>query len=173
MDRVIEALPTLLSQHPGLHYLLVGEGPYRAELGRLIAERQLSAHVTFAGLVSDAALAEHYAIADLFIMPHRQLSSGDTEGFGVVFLEANACGLPVIAGMAGGASDAVQHEKNGLIVDGDDIGAIARAVTRILEDKELRARLRAGGLARARDADFRERAKQFLAVCQRVTHQTA
>lgn len=168
MDRVIEALPAVLSRHPDVHYLIVGEGAYRAHLARLAAELGLADHVTFAGSVSDRALLEHYAIADVFVMPHRQLASGDTEGFGVVFLEANACGVPVVAGMAGGAADAVQNDVNGLTVDGEDVRAIAQAIVRILADPALRERLRAGGLARARQADCHHKTAQFLDLCRRL-----
>jgi phosphatidylinositol alpha-1,6-mannosyltransferase len=168
MDRVIEALPALLSRHSDLHYLIVGEGEYRAHLDHLVAERRLTDHVTFAGHVCDEALLEHYAIADVFVMPHRKLASGDTEGFGVVFLEANASGVPVVAGIAGGAADAVQDGVNGLAVDGDDVSAIARAITSILEDPALRDRLRKAGFARADAADCRAATKQFLALCGRL-----
>jgi phosphatidylinositol alpha-1,6-mannosyltransferase len=170
MDRVIEALPTVLARHPDLHYLIVGEGPYRAWLDQLIAERQLGGSVTFAGNVSDEELLDHYAIADVFVMPHRELASGDTEGFGVVFLEANACGVPVVAGTAGGAPDAVQDQVNGLTVDGEDVGAIAHAIMQILDDPALRERLRAGGLARTRAADCRDSAAQFIELCGRLIH---
>ena len=122
IDRVIEALPAVLARHPDVHYLIVGDGPYRAQLDQLIAARHVSGSVRFAGTVSDEELLAHYAIADVFVMPHRELPSGDTEGFGVVFLEANACGVPVIAGRAGGARDAVEDQVNGLTVDGEDTG---------------------------------------------------
>jgi phosphatidylinositol alpha-1,6-mannosyltransferase len=168
MDRMIEALPIVLSRHPNVHYLIVGEGEYRAHLERLVAKRQLAGQVTFAGRVPDRCLLDHYAIADVFVMPHRQLPSGDTEGFGVVFLEANACGVPVVAGVSGGAPDAVQNHVNGLTVDGDDVGAIAQAVLQILEDDGLRDRLRQGGLARVRTADCRIKAAQFLDLCHRL-----
>jgi phosphatidylinositol alpha-1,6-mannosyltransferase len=166
MDRVIEALPTMLTRQPDLHYLIVGEGEYRPCLERLIAERQLGGHVTLAGSVSNQDLIDHYAIADVFVMSHRQLPSGDTEGFGMVFLEANACGVPVVAGISGGALDAVQNEVNGLTVDGDDVSAIAQAIVRILEDDTLRDRLRRGGLAHASRADCRVKAAQFLDLCR-------
>jgi phosphatidyl-myo-inositol dimannoside synthase len=169
MDRVIEALPAILSRDPKVHYLIVGEGEYQAHLARLAADRGLADRVTLVGGVSDGALLEHYAIADVFVMPHRQLASGDTEGFGVVFLEANACGVPVVAGTAGGAPDAVGDGVNGLTVDGEDVSAIAQAVVRVLEDASLRERLRAGGLARAREADCRDKTAQFLDLCRRLT----
>ena len=131
IDRVIEALPAVLARHPDVRYLIVGDGLYRAQLDQLIAARQVSRSVRFVGTVSDEDLPAHYAIADVFVMPHRELPSGDTEGFGVVFLEANACGVPVIAGRVGGARDAVEDQVNGLTVDGEDTGAIARAIMRI------------------------------------------
>ena len=168
MDRVIEVLPAILSRHPDLHYLIVGEGEYRQQLDQLIAAHELSEHVTFAGRVADEALNDHYAIADVFVMPHRKLASGDTEGFGVVFLEANACGVPVVAGTAGGAPDAVQDGVNGLAVDGEDVSAIAQTIVRVLDDAALRQRLRAGGLAQAREADCRHKAVQFLDLCRRL-----
>jgi phosphatidylinositol alpha-1,6-mannosyltransferase len=168
MDCVIAALPDLVRRAPDLHYLIVGEGEYRSDLDRLVGERQLGSYVTFAGAVPDGELLDHYSIADVFVMPHRQLASGDTEGFGMVFLEANACGVPVVAGKAGGAPDAVEDEVNGLTVDGEDVGAIAQAIMRILSDPALRERLCAGGLARARAADCRRTAAQFLDLCRRI-----
>lgn len=168
MDRVIEALSDILSHHPDLHYLIVGEGEYRPHLVRLVAEHRLGDHVTFAGGVSDEDLLDHYAIAHIFVMPHRELASGDTEGFGVVFLEANACGVPVVAGIAGGAPDAVRDGVNGLTVNGDDVSAIAQVVMRLLEDAALRERLHAGGLAHAREADCRSKVAEFLNLCERL-----
>jgi phosphatidylinositol alpha-1,6-mannosyltransferase len=168
IDRMIEALPAVLSRHPKAHYLLVGDGEYRAHLERLVASMRLTGHVTFAGRVPDHCLLDHYAIADVFVMPHRQLPNGDTEGFGMVFLEANACGVPVVAGVSGGAPDAVQNDVNGLAVDGDDVAAIAQAASRLLEDAHLRERLRQGGLARVRGADCRIKAAEFLDLCQHL-----
>lgn len=165
IDRVLEAIPNVRSRHPDLHYLIVGEGPQRVVLERMIEERALADCVTFTGPVADDDLADHYALADIFVMPNRTLASGDTEAFGVVFLEANACGVPVIAGTAGGASDVVEDGVNGLTVDGNDVGAIAAAITRLLEDPGLRARLRAGGLARAREAAADKQALRFLHLC--------
>jgi glycosyltransferase involved in cell wall biosynthesis len=85
-----------------------------------------------------------------------------------VFLEANACGVPVVAGVSGGAPDAVQDEVNGLSVDGEDVSAVAQAILRILEDAALRGRLRRGGLTRVLEADCRDKAAQFLDLCRRL-----
>ena len=167
-DRALQALPRVLQSHPKVHYLIVGDGPYRQVLERIAAEVGISNHVTFAGEVTNEEIAKHYALCDVFVLPNRETADGNTEGFGLVFLEANACGKPVIAGCAGGAADAVQDGYNGLTVDGEDVSAIAGAILRLLEDPELCARLRTGGLERARNSDWRSRAEQFQAHCRRL-----
>src|ERR1700709_2260705 len=102
-------------------------------------------------------------------MANREMPDGETEGFGLVFLEANACGLPVIAGRAGGSVDAVTDQLNGLVVDGDDTAAIAAAITRMFEDDALRDRLSADGAERAQASGWERRVKQFLRFCDRLT----
>jgi phosphatidylinositol alpha-1,6-mannosyltransferase len=96
------------------------------------------------------------------------MPDGDTEGFGLVFLEANACGKPVISGRAGGVVEAVRDGINGLQVQGEDIGAIAKAVSRLLNDDALYRRLADGGLEAARLGDWRSRTAEFLALCDRL-----
>jgi phosphatidylinositol alpha-1,6-mannosyltransferase len=101
-------------------------------------------------------------------MPNRELANRDTEGFGLVFLEANACGKAVIAGRAGGVVEAVRHEETGLNVDGNDIGAIAEAITALLLDDERRNAMGERGLAVARASSSAARAQLFQALCERV-----
>lgn len=165
-DRTIAALPQILLRYPDVVYLIVGIGEQRSALERLAAEIGVADHVRFAGAVPSGELAAHYALADLFVLPNRTLPNGDTEGFGLVFLEANACGTPVIGGRAGGVVDAVQDGINGLLVDGDDTDAIAAAILRVLGDRALWERLRDGGLALADKAGWASRAKQFLDLCR-------
>jgi phosphatidylinositol alpha-1,6-mannosyltransferase len=105
-------------------------------------------------------------------MANREMPDGETEGFGLVFLEANACGLPVIAGRAGGSIDAVTDQVNGLVVDGDDTAAIAAAIIRMFDDDELRARLCAGGAEVAQMSGWDRRVEQFLRFCDRLTERT-
>jgi phosphatidylinositol alpha-1,6-mannosyltransferase len=145
-------------------YLVVGDGPYRAALEAIAAERGMTDKVAFAGAVAEEELVDHYALGDVFVMPNRRLANGDTEGFGLVFLEANACGLPVIAGSDGGSIDAVRDGVNGLLVDGHSVDAIARAMLELRRDPALRARLRAGGLEAAAAADWRHKAQAFLGL---------
>ena len=116
IDRVIESLPKVLRQIPDLIYLIVGEGTYRGTLENLVLHHSLAKHVIFSGAVSSHELTLHYSLGDVFIMANREMPDGETEGFGLVFLEANACGLPVIAGRAGGSVDAVTDQVNGLLV---------------------------------------------------------
>lgn len=169
VDNAIRALGVVTRKHPDCRLLVVGEGPYEAELHRL-AQLCGDGRVIFAGAAPDEALADHYRLGDVFVMPNRALANGDTEGFGLVFLEANACGLPVIAGADGGSTDAVEHGVNGLVVDGGSVAQIAHAMTLLREDAGLRARLARSGLARAAAADWADRADAFLDVCLRGRH---
>ncbi|HEX5327379.1 MAG TPA: glycosyltransferase family 4 protein [Acetobacteraceae bacterium] len=162
IDNALLAFATVRQQYPDSRFLVVGGGPYRPELERLVAERNLVPEVIFAGVVPDSELVAHYALGDVFVMPNRRMPDGDTEGFGLVFLEANAVGLPVIAGKDGGSTDAVQDEVNGLVVDGHSVEEIAAAMLRLLRDVPLREQLRRNGLQIAHAADWRSKAHSFL-----------
>jgi phosphatidylinositol alpha-1,6-mannosyltransferase len=168
IDRVIQSLPAVLRQIPDLVYLVVGDGGYRSELEQLVIHLDLSASVVFTGAVPDHELTDHYSLGDVFIMANREMPDGETEGFGLVFLEANACGLPVIAGQAGGSVDAVTDQLNGLVVDGDDVAAISAAVIALFDDAALRDRLRAGGAEVAAASGWERRVDQFLRFCDNL-----
>jgi phosphatidylinositol alpha-1,6-mannosyltransferase len=168
MDRVIEALPAIRRRFPAIRYLIVGDGPYRGILEETALRLGVQDAVVFAGSVADTELGDHYALADLFVMANRAMPDGDTEGFGLVFLEANATGLAVVAGQAGGSVDAVTDGVNGLAIDGNDPGAIAGAVARLLGDEELRTAIAARGLEIARAASWERRVDQFLRYCDRL-----
>ena len=165
VDHAIRAFAAVVARHPGCRYLVVGGGPYADALHALTAQLGLAGQVVFAGPVADDELVDHYRLGDVFVMPNRELANGDTEGFGLVFLEANSCGLPVIAGRDGGSTDAVQHGVNGLVVDGADVAAIAAAMLRLREDAPLREALRREGLQVAARADWAEKTRAFLAIC--------
>jgi phosphatidylinositol alpha-1,6-mannosyltransferase len=168
IDHTLRALPTVLEAHPNVHYVVVGEGPFRGRLEEIAREAGVADHVSFAGPVPSDSLVDHYALADLFVMPNRQLADGDTEGFGLVFLEANACGKPVIGGRAGGAVEAIHDGVSGLLVDGREVDEIAGAICRVLGDPELERRLQEGGLALARNSGWDSRARQFQDLCRRL-----
>jgi phosphatidylinositol alpha-1,6-mannosyltransferase len=164
IDQAIRAFVQVCGQFPDSRYLVVGEGPYRATLEALAASLGVADKVTFTGAVAEDELVEHYALGDVFVMPNRRLPNGDTEGFGLVFLEANACGLPVIAGSDGGSTDAVMHGVNGLLVDGHSVESITGAMLELRGDPALRERLRAGGHEAAAAADWRHKTHAFLAM---------
>jgi phosphatidylinositol alpha-1,6-mannosyltransferase len=164
IDQAIRAFARVAQEFPDSRYLVVGDGPYRAALEAIAAGCGVADKVAFAGAVAEEELVDHYALGPVFVMPNRRLANGDTEGFGLVFLEANACGLPVIAGSDGGSIDAVRHGANGLLVDGPSVDAIAGAMLDLRRDPDLRARLRAGGLDAAAAADWRHKAQAFLGL---------
>ena len=168
MDRVFECLPALRRICPDLVYLIVGEGPFRGALQSLAGRLGVAGSVVLAGDVPDEVLADHYALADVFIMANRTMPDGDTEGFGLVFLEANACGIPVIAGRDGGSADAVTDGVNGLVIDGDDPAAIGATVGRLLSDPHLCDLLRQQGLAVAGNSGWDRKVEAFLRYCDQL-----
>jgi phosphatidyl-myo-inositol dimannoside synthase len=136
-DRLIEAMPEILKSVPAAHILMVGQGPYLSHLKKLVAKHNLLEHVSFIGKVQYAQLPQYICAGDIFVMPSRSRFFGlEVEGLGIVYLEASACGLPVIAGSSGGAPDAVLNGVTGFVVDGEDKHEIADAAIRLLNDLE-------------------------------------
>ena len=134
-DRLVEALPIIRRSISNVHLLLVGEGRYRKSLEKMVAEKALGSSVTFVGRVHYAKLPAYFQCGDIFAMPSRSRLAGlEVEGLGIVYLEAGACGLPVIAGNSGGAPDAVVDGVTGIVVDGTNVNEIAAAIVRILGD---------------------------------------
>lgn len=173
IDNAIRAFAAVRRDHPDCRYLVVGGGPHAAALRRIAAEAGVAGGVVFAGDVTEADLVAHYCLGDVFVMPNRALANGDTEGFGLVFLEANGCGLPVIAGRDGGTRDAVQDGVNGLVVDGQSVAAITAAMLALIGDAALRARLARQGREVAAAADWSGRAATFLTACEENAHPPA
>jgi phosphatidylinositol alpha-1,6-mannosyltransferase len=165
IDHAIRAFAAVVLRHRECRYLVVGAGPYEETLRRIATEAGIAHSVVFTGDVPDEELVEHYCLGDVFVLPNRKLPNGDTEGFGLVFLEANSCGVPVIAGRDGGSCDAVRHGVNGLIVDGESIEEITTAMLSLRENIVLREHLVRGGLERAAAADWRSKAEAFVQLC--------
>jgi phosphatidylinositol alpha-1,6-mannosyltransferase len=137
-DMLIRSLPAIRRRVPGAAILLVGDGPHRGHLEKLVDTLGLRADVVFAGAKPWADTPEYFAAGDVFAMPTRTRKAGfEVEGLGIVYLEASACGLPVVAGNSGGAPDAVQDGVTGYIVDGREPGDIADRVATLLLDREL------------------------------------
>jgi phosphatidylinositol alpha-1,6-mannosyltransferase len=134
-DKLIQAMPKILESHPNAILVLIGAGPRAKKLEALVAKYKIYSSVLFLGRVSYQELPNHLALADLFIMPSRSRLFGlEVEGLGIVYLEASACGLPVIAGESGGAPDAVQIGRTGFLVDGTSPSEIASVVNQALAD---------------------------------------
>ena len=165
IDNAIRAFAELDALDQGCSYLIVGMGPFQQELREIAAATSARDRIVFTGEVTDDDLADHYRLGDVFVMPNRELDNGDTEGFGLVFLEANSCGLPVIAGRDGGSTDAVCHGQNGLIVNGKSVAEIASAMAMLRSDTLLRAKLCKGGRAIAAAADWQGKAAMFVRLC--------
>jgi phosphatidylinositol alpha-1,6-mannosyltransferase len=134
-DQLIRALPQVRKKIPDAALLLVSGGPYREKLQKLAAELGVTEHVKFTGSVPWEQLPAHYAAGDVFAMPCRTRRKGlDVEGLGIVYLEASATGLPVIAGDSGGAPDAVLAGETGYVVGGRDLPALVDRLTELLSD---------------------------------------
>jgi phosphatidylinositol alpha-1,6-mannosyltransferase len=134
-DHLIQALPEILKSVPDAHILMVGQGPYLPHLKKLVARHNLNDHVSFIGRIQYAQLPQYICAGDIFAMPSRSRFFGlEVEGLGIVYLEASACGLPVIAGSSGGAPDAVLDGVTGFVVDGENNEEIAAAAIRLLND---------------------------------------
>jgi phosphatidylinositol alpha-1,6-mannosyltransferase len=145
-DMLIRALPAIRERVAGAALVIVGGGPYRSSLRRLAHAFGVAEHVVFTDGVPSDELPAHHAMADVFAMPCRTRGAGlDVEGLGIVFLEASATGVPVVAGRSGGAPETVRDGETGVVVDGWDVGAIAASVAGLLADPDRAKRMGAAG----------------------------
>ncbi|MFD4788092.1 glycosyltransferase family 4 protein [Streptomyces sp. NPDC058459] len=141
-DTLIRAMPHILAAEPDAVLLVVGGGPYEAGLRRLASDTGVADSVRFTGAVPWAELPAHYGAGDVFAMPCRTRRGGlDVEGLGIVYLEASATGLPVVAGDSGGAPDAVLDGETGWVVRGGEPAEAAERITALLADEGLRRRM--------------------------------
>jgi phosphatidyl-myo-inositol dimannoside synthase len=149
-DVVLRALPLVRAQVPDVVWRIVGDGPLRPTLEDRVSALGLEDAVMFLGSLSDEDRDQELARAHVFCMVSRLPAGGFAgEGFGIVYLEANAHGLPVVAGAVGGATDAVVHGKTGLLVDPEDHVAVADALVTLLRDRETAERMGRDGRAHA------------------------
>ncbi len=174
-DMVIRAVPLIRAKIPDVHYVIVGDGPLRSYLERLASSLGVRNAVMFTGEVSDDAIESWYRRADVFILNSRESAvGGGAEGFGLVFVEANLRGTPVIGGRSGGIPDAVIDGVTGLLVDPLNIGDVADAVVRVLTDRSLATTLGENGRRRAIDElSWSKYVERFEDVIASVTHSPA
>jgi len=165
IDTVLATLPALLSEYPQLVYVILGAGPDRERLLRLIAEYGVREHVLLAGNVGEDERGAWLAASDLFVLPGRPVAD-HIEGFGIAFLEAAWQGLPAVAGASGGGADAVQDGETGLVVNGEDAGAVRAAISTLLADESRRRALGAAAAARARQFDWALLVRRYEALLQ-------
>ncbi len=152
IDAVLRSLPGLIARHPGLQYLIAGEGPDRPRLEAMARALGVADRVHWLGRVEEAMKAALFRAADLFVMPTRR--EGDSvEGFGLVYLEAAWHGLPALAGIDGGAADAVEHGVTGALCDGADPAAVEAAIADLLAAPDRLKDMGAQAAARVR-SDF-------------------
>ena len=136
-DELVKAMPKILEQFPDAILLFVGEGPIKQMLFNSAKQLGVLPKVVFAGRVSHHDLPDYICLGEIFAMPVRSRFSGlEVEGLGIVYLEASACGLPVIVGNSGGAVDAVLDKKTGLLVDGTKSDQIAQSICELLANPE-------------------------------------
>ena len=134
-DQLVKALPRIIEKFPTVKLIFVGTGPHRKKIEKLIKQYGVEKSVRFIGRIPHEQLPRYFALGDIFAMPSRSRLFGlEVEGLGIVYLEASACGLPVIAGDSGGAPDAVLPGKTGVVVDGTSESAIADAAISLLSD---------------------------------------
>jgi phosphatidylinositol alpha-1,6-mannosyltransferase len=145
-DELIRALPQVHQTAPNASLIIVGEGPYRKDLERLITKLGLTEFVHLTGKVSQKELPSWYAAGDIFAMPCRTRMGGwDVEGLGIVFLEGSATGLPVIVGDSGGAIDAVVDNETGYLVDGNNTSEIAQRIAFLITNPDVAKRMGGAG----------------------------
>jgi phosphatidyl-myo-inositol dimannoside synthase len=168
-DALVRALPAVRERVPDAALLLVSGGPDRKRLTKLAQQAGVAEHVVFTGSVPWEELPAHYAAGDVFAMPCRTRMGGlDVEGLGIVYLEASATGLPVVAGDSGGAPEAVREGETGFVVGGRDLAALTDRLVTLLADRELARRMGAAGRAwveqRWRWESQAERMRELLAM---------
>ena len=144
-DMVLKALTKVFEKFPNLTYLIGGRGDYQRELEKIVFEKKLSKNVRFIGFIKDDEINNIMNACDVFVMPNRE-EEGDVEGYGIVFMDANACGKPVVGGRSGGVTDAIIDGKNGVLVDPYSVVDIAKKIIYLLENPEYAKELGQNGL---------------------------
>jgi len=165
VDNVLQALPAIARKFPDVLYLVAGDGPQRRDLQQMAEALGVAHLVRFAGAVDHARTQDFYNAAELVLLPNRE-DAGEADGLPLVFLEANACGKPVIGGRAGGTPEIVRDGENGVLVDGRNAGEIADAVCALLGDESRRKAMGERALGTAQAFGWPGRARHFLEACE-------
>ena len=165
---VIRALSSLVSTYPLLIYEIVGDGPERLKLERLVDELDLHGNVRFHGECSDSEVDEHYRSTDIYVSPSMEVN-GDGKGFGISYIEAALYGVPSVAGDSGGSAEAVLDGITGIVVQPDDSDALARAIQKFIDEPELQKKMGRAALKRAeREFSPRQKASELLNILEKI-----
>ena len=170
-DTLIRVLPEVRRRVPDTRLVIVGDGPHRETLERQARERHVDDAVVFTGKVSDDELPSHYAAADVFAMLCRERRGGlEVEAFGIVFIQAQAVGVPVVAGNIGGVADSLRDGTTGHLVDSTDDADVVRALVDVLGDEARRRQMgSAGADLIARSYTWPERSRQLRGLLESVS----
>lgn len=160
-DIVIRALPEVIKRHPNALYIIAGGGTWRPYLEKIVDGMNLNKHVEFTGRLEDAEIVKYFHLSKIYVHTPR-VTNLNFEGFGIVYLEASACGKPIVATDAGGIRDAVIDGKTGLIAPDEDVAGIAERIIRLLDDPALSRTLGGNGKEYARDHDWSNIVKKFI-----------
>ena len=165
-DVLLQALPEIAKVIPDVHVVMVGSGKFEKRLRSILKGNGCSNRVTFTGRIQYADLPRYISCGDVFVMPSRSRMAGlEVEGLGIVYLEASACGVPVVAGDSGGAPDAVKESLTGFVVDGRSKEQVAAATIEILKNPELAQSMgRAGRLWIEQEWRWQLWSARFLAL---------
>lgn len=169
-DVLIDSLEQWRARLADTRLMIVGDGPHRESLARRACERGVAEWVTFTGQVADADLPAHYAAGDVFAMPCRERHGGrEVEAFGIVFIQSQAVGVPVVAGGIGGVPDAVLDGETGVLVDGTDAASVTSAVGDLLADSNRRRAMGdAGAKWCAQNFGWPQRTEELRAILEGV-----
>ena len=162
-DMVLRALPELLEDYPDLHYVMAGGADAQAqqEYRDLVDGLGVGDTATILPNLDNSSIAWLYDRCEVFVMANRTMPNGDTEGYGIVFIEAGAHGKPVIGGRAGGAVEAVDDGSTGILVDGYRVEDIRRAVRLLLDDQEMAGRMGEAGRRKAGESSWPNKSLEY------------
>lgn len=167
-DLVLYALAKIMESRNDIVYVIVGDGNAKTSLQELATELGVSENVDFVGRKSGGDLVAYFKACDIYVHTPKVIDK-KFEGFGIVYLEASACGKPIVATDAGGIRDAVINDKTGLIAEDGDINGISKSILTLLENEELAKHMGNAGLQYAKDHDWGKIALSYQNLYQRVS----
>lgn len=161
---VLKVLPNVIKQIPNVHYLVAGTGPYGPRLKKMVTDLNISSHITFLGDINYDNIIDYYNASDIYTMISRDIRP-DVEGFGIVYLESGACGVPSVAADVGGVSDAVMDGETGILVPYDNHHLIEENIVKLLKDDVLRKQMGQNAIDRVKSvANWTVAAKDLYAT---------